>query len=107
MDKFIVKITDDALSDMEALYSYIAIKLKASDNAINQYNRIADAILSLETFPDRYGLFECEPEHSMGIHKMVIDNYIVCYVVDSDTVTVSNVFYGASDIHKRLLARRK
>ena len=74
MDRYIVNITDEALADMEALYEYIAKKLLAPENAMGQYNRIADAILTLDTYPDRFGLFECEPEHSMGIHRMIVEH---------------------------------
>lgn len=102
MEKYIVDVTDTALADMEDLYQYIAVKLQAPGNAMRQYNRIADAILTLESFPDRYGLFECEPEHSMGMHKMVVDNYLVCYFVDFGVVTVTDILYGASDVHRRL-----
>ena len=105
MEKYVVDITDDALSDMEALHEHIAVILKAPENAMGQYNRIADAILTLDSLPDRFGLFECEPEHSMGIHKMAVDNYIVCYVIDPGVVTVTDVLYGASDLHKRLQDR--
>lgn len=105
MDKYIVDITDEALADMDALYQHIAVELKAPENAMGQYNRIAKAILTLDSFPDRYGLFECEPEHSMGMHKMVIDNYIVCYVIDPGVVIVTDVLYGASDLHKRVQDR--
>ena len=56
----------------------------------------------LEFYPERFGLFEYELEHSMGVHKMIVDNYVVCYVIDSEVVTVTNVLYGTSDIHKRL-----
>lgn len=105
MEKFVVEITDEALADMEALYQYIAVKLMAPENAMGQYNRIADAILTLNTIPDRFGLFDCEPERSMGIHKMIVDNYIVCYVIDPGVVTVTDILYGASDIHKRLKDR--
>lgn len=68
-------------------------------------NIIADAILILESYPERFGLFEYEPEHSIGVHKIIVDNYVVCYVIDSGVVTVTNVLYGASDIHKRLKNR--
>ena len=107
MVKYRVDITDEALGDMELLYEYIAFKLLAPENAMEQYNRIADAILTLDSYPERFGLFEYEPEHSMGVHKMIVDNYVVCYVIDSGVVTVTNVLYGASDIHKRLQKRYK
>ncbi len=105
MNRYSVIITDEALGDMDELYEYIAIVKQAPDNAIGQYNRIADAILTLDEFPDRFALFDSEPEHSMGIHRMVVDNYLVCYVIDSEVVTVTNVLYGASDIHNRLKER--
>ena len=107
MVKYRVDITDEALGDMELLYEYIAFKLLAPENAMEQYNRIADAILTLDSYPERFGLFECEPEHSIGIHKMIVDNYVVCYVIDPEVVTVTNVIYSASDIHKRLKKRYK
>lgn len=102
MDRFTVNITEEALADMEALYKHIAETLMAPGNAMGQYNRIAGAILTLDSFPERFALFESEPEHSLGIRKMVVDNYIVCYVIDPGVVTVTNVLYGASDIHGRL-----
>ena len=49
MGKYVVKITDEALADMEALYQHIAVKLQAPENAMGQYNRIADAILTLDS----------------------------------------------------------
>ena len=105
MKRFTVNITDEALADMEALYDYIAKVKLSPENAMGQYNRIADSILTLDEFPDRYGLFDSEPEHSMGIHRMIVDNYLVCYVIDTKVVTVTDVLYGASDIHNRLKRR--
>ena len=105
MDKYEVKITDEALADMEKIYEYIATQLLAPENAMGQYNRIADAILTLDSFPDRFALFELEPEHSWGMRRMVVDNYLVCYMVDSGVVIVTDVLYGASNIHMRLQER--
>ena len=107
MDKYEVKITDEALADMEKIYEYIATQLLAPENAMGQYNRIADAILTLDSFPDRFALFELEPEHSWGMRRMVVDNYLVCYMVDPGVVTVTDVLYGASNIHMRLQERHQ
>ena len=46
MEKYEVKITDEALADMEKIYEYITNKLLAPENAMGQYNRIAEAILT-------------------------------------------------------------
>ena len=101
MKSYAVQITEEALSDMEALYSYIALRLKAPENAMKQYNRIADAIVSLKQFPDRFAYVELEPEYSMGIHRMLVDHFVVFYVIDNDTVIVTDVLYGASDTQYR------
>jgi plasmid stabilisation system protein len=57
MVKYRVDITGEVLDDVESLYEYIVFKLLAPENAMGQYNRIADAILTLESYPERFGLF--------------------------------------------------
>ena len=47
MKQYDVKISHAALSDMEQIYSYIADRLLEPDTAMGQYNRIAEAIQSL------------------------------------------------------------
>lgn len=102
MEKYNVQITDEALRDMEDIYRYIAEKLKSLENALGQYNRIADAVLSLELFPERNRLVEFEPERSSGLRRMLVDNYSVFYIVRSNSVIVTDVLYSASDIEQRL-----
>lgn len=102
MKKYEVRITNAALSDMEKIYDYIAGNLYSPVSAIGQYTRLKDAVLSLDIFPERFPLFEAVPEHSRGLRKMSVDNYLICYVVEENSVTVTNVLYGASDIHEKL-----
>lgn len=102
MERYVVKITDEASIDMEALYHHIAFTLQSPDHALGQYNRIADAILSLDGFPERFRIVSFEPEHSREIRRMLVDNYTVFFAIDEDTVTVTNILYSASDIQTRL-----
>jgi hypothetical protein len=51
------------------------------DNAMGQYNRIADEILTLDTFPERFRIMDSEPEKRMEL---------------------TDVLYTASDIEARL-----
>lgn len=62
MKQYKVEITKEALQDMEDIYNYIAIDLLAPDNAMGQYNRIADEILTLDTFPERFRIMDSESE---------------------------------------------
>ncbi|CDC45493.1 putative uncharacterized protein [Firmicutes bacterium CAG:424] len=64
MKHYTVEITNEALADMEQLYNHIAYVLQAPENAMDQYNRIADAILTLDTMAERIRIMESEPERT-------------------------------------------
>lgn len=102
MKSYTVVIADEALADMEQLYNYISYVLLAPENAMGQYNRIADEILKLDMFPERFRVMESEPEHSKEIRRMSVDNYSIFYVIKEDKVIVTDVLYSASDIERRL-----
>jgi plasmid stabilization system protein ParE len=102
MKQYSIQITDKALEDMEEIYTYIAEQLQAPENAMGQYNRIAEAVQKLNVFPERVGIMESEPEHMMGLRQLPIDNFSAFYVIENDKVIVTRVLYSASDISKRL-----
>ena len=103
MEEYKVEITKEALSDMEAIYEYIANELLVPEYAIGQYSRIANAILKLSSFPEKYRVMRSENEKQREIRRMVVDNYSVFYIIRGDRVIVTNVLYSASDIEARLL----
>ena len=69
MKQYDVKISHAALSDMEQIYGYIADRLLEPDTAMGQYNRIAEAIQSLNILPERCALVESEPERTQGLRR--------------------------------------
>jgi len=107
MKQYTVRITDKALADMEEIYNYIATQLQAPENAMGQYNRIAEAIESLHVFPERVKLMESEPERMMGLRQLVVDNYSAFYIIEDRQVIVTRVLYSAMDISRRLLEDSK
>ena len=102
MKRYTVEITNEALTDMDQLYNHIAYVLQSPENAINQYNRIADAILTLDTLDERIHIVESEPEQNKEMRRLLVDNYSVFYVIQGDKVIVTDVLYSASDIESRL-----
>jgi len=104
MMQYKVQITDKALVDMEAIYYYIAEQLQSPDTAMAQFNRIAAAIETLGTFPERVKLMESEEERALGLRQMTVDNYSVFFHIREDRVIITNVLYGAVDISRRLHA---
>jgi plasmid stabilization system protein ParE len=95
-------ISDNANGDMEAIYDYIVERFHAPITAAKQYNRIAEAILSLEKMPERIKVMDSEPERSEGLRSLIVDNYSVIFKVKTETVYIIRVLYSASDISKRL-----
>lgn len=102
MKRYKVEITKEALQDMEDIYDYIAIELLSPENAMGQYNRIANEILKLDAFPERFRIMDSEPEKKMKLRRMLVDNYSVFYTIHDDRVIVTDVLYTASDIEARL-----
>ena len=102
MEQYKVEITKEALQDMQDIYDYIAIELLSPENAMGQYNRIADEILTLDIFPQRYRIMDSEPAKQMELRRMLVDNYSVFYTIRDDKVIVTDVLYTALDIEARL-----
>ena len=102
MKQYAVQIADRAVADMDAIYAYIAGDLQAPDTAMVQCSRIAQAIESLNVFPERYKKFESQPERDLRFRQLPVDNYAAIYVVEGECVTVLRILYSASDIIARL-----
>jgi len=103
MRHYEVLITDKAYDDMESIYKYIAETLLVPTTAVKQYDRIAEAILTLKEMPERMKIMASEPERSKGLRSLIVDNYTVFFVINDETVYITRVLYSASDISKRLL----
>ena len=104
MKTYNVKVTDAALADMEEIYNYIAFTLLSPANAIAQYDRIAEAILSLNILPERFKVMNFTGKELENLRRMPVDSFSVFYVITDDSIIVTNVLYSASDISQRLQA---
>lgn len=65
---------------------YIASVLQVPENAMRQYNRIADAIVTLDVLAERVPVMRSEPEHKRGLRRLLVDNYSVFYIIQNDKV---------------------
>ena len=102
MKVFSVEITDSALSDMDEIYRYIRDVLRSPSAAANQYDGIAAEILSLDTMPERFMIPASPFFRAAGLHRMLVNNYSVFYLIQGDKVVVTDVLYSSSDIVSRL-----
>ena len=99
-DSYKVGYSVDALDDLREIYSYIANELLVPETTSAQLGCIRKEVRSLDFMPARYALAHWEPWHSMKMHQLPVDNFIVYYLVDDEkrTVTVVRIFYGGRDI---------
>lgn len=100
-----IKITDQANQDLRGIFEYIAYELQELQTAIGQLDRLEKEINSLNQMPERYRIYDREPWRSRNLHIMPVDNYLVFYVPDNNTQTVSvvRIFYGRRDIDTQLI----
>ncbi len=99
-----VEILETALIDMDNIYSYIAYALKAEQAAQNIIDELEKGILSLDTFPKKYGIYDHLPWSEREVRKMPLGDYLIFYRIreDQKKVRVYRVIYGASDVDKHL-----
>jgi plasmid stabilization system protein ParE len=97
---YAVEYSPEAKIDLKQIYAYIAFELEEKQTARKQTDRIRKSIRSLNRMPLRYAAADWEPWKSIGIRKMSVDNYVVFYLVDhaTQTVTIIRIFYGGRDI---------
>ena len=102
MVKYKIIITPKALKDMDLIYQYIANVLLVPEIALAQYNRIAKAILALESFPNKNPFFMFQTANLKNIRFLIVDHYMVFYKVEGNLVVILRVLYGKRDIEKIL-----
>ena len=99
-----VVMAEQATADLYGIYRYIAFNLMSKQSADGLIERISQKINALCKMPLRYRLYDKEPWKSRNLHMMSVDNYIVFYIPDAETrtVTVTRIMYGHRDIDSAL-----
>ncbi len=99
-DVFKIEYSAEALEDLRGIFAYIAYELLSPGNAEGQVRRIQKTIHSLNFMPERFALVDWEPWKSRKTHKVVVDNFVVFYIVssESDKVTIIRILYGGRDL---------
>ena len=102
--KYKIEISEQADKDLRNIYEYIAFELQAPENASGKIDRLEKHILSLDSMPEKYRIYDKEPWKSRGLHILPVDNYAVLYIPDTDTkvVTILRIMYSGRDMDKQL-----
>ncbi|MEC0230184.1 type II toxin-antitoxin system RelE/ParE family toxin [Paenibacillus alba] len=94
--KYHLVITELAEADLRKITDYIANELLEPTTARKMITRIAEPIFQLEQMPFRNGLVRDERLAANGIRHILVDSYIVFYVISEkeETVTIIRILYG-------------
>jgi len=100
MKQWKVVLSEPAEADIDGIYAYIADTLLEPTTAWRQIERINNAILTLDRMPERFPVYAEEPWHSLGVRRLLVDNYSVFFLLHgaSDTVSVVAVMYSRRNI---------
>lgn len=96
MDKYKIEITRVADRDLGDNFEHVASQLFVPDTAAKLVSRLYDAISSLSESPLRYPLSRDNFLAKQGFRLLLVDNYIVFYVIDEPgkRVIVHRVVYA-------------
>ena len=104
-----IEYSEQAKNDLSKIYHYIKDELFAPIAADSTIRHILYEIQALETFPFRYPLSERKREHLLGIRKLTVKNYLVFYLPNQETQTVSvvRVIYSGRDLRRIVIEPEK
>lgn len=99
MESYKVFMSESAVRDLNSLSSYIAFDLKDPSAAKKLVKKIKDVILSLDKLPLRHNLVSDEYFAAQGLRKILVDNYVIFYIVaeKDKNVTIVRILYGRRD----------
>lgn len=89
-------MTPKAADDLDKIYRYISEELFATSSAINILDRIEKEIMRLREFPFSCNYLVDEYLRNKGYRKLIVDNYIVFYLINEDNkqVVIMRALYG-------------
>jgi plasmid stabilization system protein ParE len=98
LDIYRVTISDYALRDLEAIYSYIADTLLEPGIALNLVDDIESGILSLDVMPHRCPERRVGAYANRGYRQLFVGNYTAVFRIDEENkqVIVLTVKYSPS-----------
>jgi addiction module toxin, RelE/StbE family len=99
-----LQFTSKAAKDLDAIYDYIFNTLSATMAANDLLEHIEKATRQLTVFPYSGPHVLEESLRMKGYRKIIVDNYLLFYVVDETEkqVVVIRVLFGASKYEKIL-----
>ena len=93
-----LQFTPKAEEDLDAIYGYLFGTLSAASAANKLVENIETGIMRLIEYPFSCQYVFDEPLKARGYRKLIVDNYLVFYLVNEaeNQVIIMRILYGAS-----------
>lgn len=95
MEKYNIKIFSAAKKDLMDIVEYI--NTLSREAAIKQYDGIIQKISTLTQMPERCSMVKDNNLKLKGYRVLIVDNYLVFFVVKSSTVQIRRILYARRD----------
>ncbi|MBQ2677485.1 MAG: type II toxin-antitoxin system RelE/ParE family toxin [Firmicutes bacterium] len=104
MKKHDVELTVQAQEQILQIACYIKEELQAPEAAERFIDKMESEISKLSVMPERTLLVEEEPWYNKGVHKFIVSNYIIYYIIigSDEIVQVIAVIPARRDQKKQL-----
>jgi addiction module RelE/StbE family toxin len=98
IDKYKVKMFDQAYRDLDSIYDHIATTLMEPDIALNIVDNIEKAILSLDIMPHRCPERKIGAYAYQGYRQLFVGNYTAIFRIDeaNKLVIIVTIRYSSS-----------
>lgn len=99
MKNYNILMTKNATNDLIEITKYISNEILAPYTAKKLLKNIRVTVTNLAQMPTRHALVNDKKLALQGIRQLLVDNYIVFYIVSekSNTVTVIRILYSRRD----------
>ncbi len=95
MERYKVKIYPSAQRDLREIVDYL--NTLSPSAALRYYDKLTQEIASLSTMPERCPRPRDLALAAKGYRYLIVENYLIFYVVSGGTVQIRRILYGRRD----------
>ena len=95
MERYKVKIYPSAQQDLQEIVDYL--NTLSPSAALRYYDKLTEEIASLSTMPERCPRPRDLALAAKGYRYLIVENYLIFYVVSGGTVQIRRILYGRRD----------
>ena len=95
MERYKVKIYPSAQQDLRDIVDYL--NTLSPSAALRYYDKLTEEIAGLSTMPERCPKPQNLALAAKGYRYLIVENYLIFYVVSGGTVQIRRILYGRRD----------